>query len=112
MFDMARKLQFAAGAAVGLVLFCVRGILLWFFLIPSLVAWVVGLALWPVAKVFRRNVAASPLFYSRWATALLDALLTRVLPFPNSDWPWRMDLRRERFPTWTGTFDGFGSSEP
>jgi hypothetical protein len=103
-----RAIKWTAAAAGIFLLFCVRGVLLWFFLVPGLLVWVVGLLVWPFAKVLGRNVPASLLFYSRWATALLDALLTRVLPFPDSPWPWHLDLRRERMSTWTDTFSGFG----
>lgn len=105
---MVKGLKAAAIVVGVLVLFCVRGVLLWLFLIPSLLVWLIGLLVWPVAKLVRRNVPASPLWYARWATALLDALLTRLLPFPHSRWPWQLDLRRERMSTWNDTFSGFG----
>jgi len=95
------------GRTVGWILFlCIRGIVLWLFLIPSIVPWLAGLVAWPMLRPFGVRVPVSPFYYSRWATYLLDALLTRITPrLESSPWPWRVDVRSSRINSWSDTFD-------
>ncbi|RNL79615.1 hypothetical protein [Nocardioides marmorisolisilvae] len=99
---MIRK---AAGIGGGILFLFVRGILLWLLLAFSVLVWLVGLVLWPAIRLFGEHVPVSQLYYSRWATYLLDALLTRVLPWDNAPWPWQVDVRRSRINSWSDAFD-------
>lgn len=90
---------------IGTILYlCIRGLLLWVFLIPSVLAWLLGLLLWPLFRLFSVRLPASPLYYSRWATHLLDAILSRITPLPSSPWPWQMDVRNSRAGSWIDAF--------
>jgi hypothetical protein len=82
----------AGGLGLGVVMIF-RGIVLCFFLVPSLLVWLVALLLWPLLRLCGVRPSVNPLFYSRWATQLLDAVLTRLLPLPNGPWPWKEDRR-------------------
>ncbi len=88
-----------------ILLLCVRGTMLWLFLIPSIVPWLIGLATWPFLRPFGVSVPVSLFYYSRWATYLLDALLTRVTPIKATPWPWHIDVRNSRINSWGDTFD-------
>jgi hypothetical protein len=100
-------LRTTAAAGGGFLFLCVRGILLWFFLVPSLLAWLIGLATWPVLRPFGVRSPLGPRYYSRWATYLLDGLLTRLTPLPRSPWPWQVDVRASRISSWNDAFDWF-----
>ncbi|MCW2856158.1 MAG: hypothetical protein JWR52_1773 [Marmoricola sp.] len=92
--------------AVGGILFlCVRGVLLWLFLIPSVVVWLVGLVVWPFLRPLGVRVPLSLLFYSRWATYLLEGILTRITPLPATQWPWQADVRNSKISSWNDAFD-------
>jgi hypothetical protein len=82
-----------------------RGVLLWVVLLPSLLVWLLGLIAWPFLRPFGVLVPATPLYYSRWATYLLDGVLSRVTPLPRSPWPWQVDVRNSRISSWNDTFD-------
>jgi hypothetical protein len=99
------RLVTALKAAGYFVFLCVRGVLLWLFLVPSVLVWLVALALWPILRPFGVRVPATPSFFARWATHLLDALLTRITPLPASPWPWQVNVRESRIRTWGDTFD-------
>ena len=88
-----------------LLFFITRGILLWFFLIPAIAPWVIAVICWPILRPFGIRVPVAFLYYSRWATYLLDALLTRVTPAQKTPWPWKVDVRNSRISTWSDTFD-------
>ena len=100
-------LRTIAIAVGGFLFLCVRGILLWFFLVPSVLVWLIGLAAWPLLRPFGVRVPVAFLYSSRWATYLLDGLLTRLTPLPASPWPWRADVRTSRISSWNDTFDWF-----
>lgn len=89
----------------GVILLFTRGILLWLFLIPSLAAWALGVACWPVVRPFGRHVPISVLYYSRWATYLLDGGLSRITPLPATPWPWQVDVSKSRISSWNDAFD-------
>jgi len=95
------------GATIGWAAFlCLRGVLLWLFLFPSIIPWLAGLVAWLVLRPFGVRVPVSLFFYARWATYLLDALLTRITPrLESSPWPWRVDVRNSRISSWDETFD-------
>ena len=87
------------------VFLLVRGLLLWFFVIPAIVLWLASLVAWPILRPFGVRVPVGFLYYSRWATYLLDAMLTRVTPIQNSPWPWHVDVRASRISTWGALLD-------
>lgn len=100
-------MQILTGVAVFIVTFvlmCIRGVLLWLVLVPSVLVWIMALLLWPLARPFGEGIPASPLFYSRWAAQFLDALLARITPLPRQEWPWAIDMRRSRRDSWLGAW--------
>lgn len=92
-------------AARGFLFLVVRGVLLWVFLVPSLLAWILAVVGWPLARPFGVRVPVSPLFYSRWATYLLDGILSRFTPGIRSPWPWQVAVRQSRIRSWGDAFD-------
>jgi hypothetical protein len=87
------------------VLLVVRGVLLWLFLIPAIVPWFLSLVFWPILRPFGVRIPVAFLYYSRWATYLLDAMLSRITPIQKTPWPWQVDVRGSRIRTWDDTFD-------
>ncbi len=88
-----------------LLFLVVRGVLLWFFLVPSLLAWFVAVVAWALLRPFGFRVPVSQLYYSRWATYLLDAILSRIRPGWRSPWPWQVAVRQSRIRSWSDAFD-------
>ena len=95
-----RKVLTALAFLGTFIYLCVRGVLLWLVLLPSVLVWLVATLLWPFAGLFGIRIPASPLFYSRWAAQFLDALLTCVTPFESEAWPWTIDMRSSRRDSW------------
>ena len=101
---MVRSQKIAVGIG-WLTFLLVRGLLLWLFLIPAIVPWLIALVCWPVLRPFGIRVPVAFLYYTRWATYLLDATLTRMTPIQKTPWPWQVDVRESRIRTWGDTFD-------
>lgn len=91
--DVGESPMKPAGVFLGYVLvFVVRGMLLWLVLPAAAVAWVLMVLPLMLARLVGRDVQLSPRFFLRWGTQFVDACITRCTPrspVGPEPWPWK-----------------------